>query len=481
MARRAGSRFDRGLALPRVDRSLGRQGIGSYRTSDRTGGTRGTGGTTYPSVLEAYNRDSDYKRWLEGKRYFQGSGSGWADSEISYLIRTFRDFGSVSCGQLNTFTLFPSSSSPEGAWTVVNRRRGAFVVPGPISAQDIEVDQRLADPQGHRLLLDVSSRLSPAQLAEWQVLVGDQFEDSAALTPAGVRLIDSPDGVVAFTLVAVDLAAMKLVFDITRPYLRVRADPAFNRGYWRRARYRVDAPLRWRADGTRLLCSSHRFHCSCPDFSGTSTANILGGGSGSQELFPRPAAGRTTTGQWEESALGYRRRWRDLPRRADRRRECKHIHAVRWARGYPFFEPDDYPIGDDERQFMGDASPVLGDAALSRYQGRRQIQLDQAVIPLADSGGVLIDSRNIIPPDEEVPTRPDRQPILWTSLRPPPPGRARTDDWWLKRGTNELLVYDPVLEQFVASRLEGGERQPLIQQWPDGKLVPMDCGGPPLP
>ena len=473
MAGRVGSRLDRGLGLASVEKPMRAAKPGSYGAR---GGRHGsTGGTNYPSVLEAYNRDSDYKRWLAGKRYFQGSGSSWGDVEVSYLVRTFRDFGSLPCGQLNTFTLFPSSGSPEGAWTVVNRRRGAVILPGPLQPQDVSIDQRLADPDGHRLRLDVSGRLSSAQLAEWQVLVGDQFEDSATVTAAGVRLIDNPDGAVAFTLVDVDLVAMALVFDVTRPFMRVRVDPAFDRGYWKQVRYRPDAPLRWRADGTRLLCSSHRFHCSCPDFSGTSTANIVGGGSGSQELFPRPAAGRTTTGPWEESSLGYRRRWRDLPRRADRRRECKHIHAVRWSRGYPFYEPDDYPVGDGERQFMGDASPSLGDAALLRYQSRRQIQLDQAVIPLADSGGVLVDSRNIIPADEEVPTRPDRQPILWTSLQEPPPGRARIDDWWLKRGTNELLVYDPTLQQFVNSRLEGGQRRPVIEEWPAEQLVPLGC------
>ena len=220
-----------------------------------------TGGTNYPSVLESYNRDSDYKRWMEGKRYFQGTGSSWGDVEVSYLVRTFRDFGSLPCGQLNTFTLFPSESSPEGAWTVVNRRRGAVILPDAINPQDVSIDQSIADPNQHRLRLDVSARLTSSQLAEWQTLVGDQFEDSATVTAAGVRLIDNPDGVVALTLVDVDLASMALVFDVTRPFVRARVDPSFDRGYWKQARYRFDAPLRWRADGTRLLCSSYRFHC----------------------------------------------------------------------------------------------------------------------------------------------------------------------------------------------------------------------------
>jgi hypothetical protein len=469
MAGRVGSRLDRGLGLASVERPLKTGKAGLY--GGRGGRGASTGGANYPSVLEAYNRDSDYKRWLAGKRLFQGSGSSWSDVELSYLVYTFRDFGNQANGQRNVFTLFPSQRSPEGSWTVVNRHRGAVILPRAIEPQQVTLDQTLS-PDRHRLILDVSSRLSASQLAEWEALIGDQFEDSAIETANGVRLLDSADGVVALTLVGVDLQGMKLVFDLSRPFMRVRVNPYYDYGYWKPVRYNPGAPVRWRADGSRLLCSSHRLYCSCPDFSGTRTANILGGASGSQELFPRPGAGRTTSGRGEESLLGYRARWRDLPQRADQRRECKHIHAVRWSLGYPFFEPSDYPVGDEQRQFFGDASPTLGEEALFRYQARRQIQLDQTVIPLADSNGLVVDTRNIIPADEAVPPRPDRQSILWTSLREPPAGRAWIDDWWYKRGTNELLVFDPSVQRFVDASRRTQERPPVVELWPDGKPAP---------
>ena len=469
MAGRVGSRLDRGLGLASVERPLKTSKAGLY--GGRGGRGASTGGANYPSVLEAYNRDSDYKRWLAGKRLFQGSGSSWSDVELSYLVYTFRDFGNLANGQRNVFTLFPSQSSPEGSWTVVNRHKGAVILPRAIEPQQVTLDQALSSDR-HRLILDVSSRLSSSQLAEWEALVGDQFEDSAIETANGVRLLDSPDGVVALTLVEVDLQGMKLVFDLSRPFMRVRVNPYYDYGYWRQVRYNPDAPVRWRADGSRLLCSSHRLYCSCPDFSGTRTANILGGASGSQELFPRPGAGRTTSGRGEESLLGYRSRWRDLPQRADQRRECKHIHAVRWSLGYPFYEPSDYPVGDEQRQFFGDASPSLGEEALFRYQARRQIQLDQTVIPLADSSGLVVDTRNIIPADEAAPPRADRQSILWTSLREPPAERARIDDWWYKRGTNELLVFDPSVQRFVDASRRREDKPPIIQDWTTGQSAP---------
>jgi hypothetical protein len=465
MAGRVGARLDRGLGLASVERPSKAAKAGLY--GGRGGRGASTGGANYPSVLEAYNRDSDYKRWLAGKRLFQGSGSSWSDVELSYLVHTFRDFGNLANGQRNVFTLFPSQSSPEGSWTVVNRHRGAVILPRAIEPQQVSLDQTLS-PDRHRLILDVSSRLNSSQLAEWEAMVGDQFEDSAIETANGVRLLDSADGVVALTLVGVDLQGMKLVFDLSRPFMRARVNPYYDYGYWKPVRYNPDTPVRWRADGSRLLCSSHRLYCSCPDFSGTRTANILGGASGSQELFPRPGAGRTTSGRGEESLLGYRARWRDLPQRADQRRECKHIHAVRWSLGYPFYEPSDYPVGDEQRQFFGDASPSLGEEALFRYQARRQIQLDQTVIPLADSNGLVVDTRNIIPANEEVPPRPDRQPILWTSLREPPAERARIDDWWYKRGTSELLVFDPSVQRFVDTSRRTQERPPVVEPWPPG-------------
>ena len=470
MARGVGPRLDRGLRFDSVSKPQRARAPGSYRHGRQVG--EGTGGTAYPTVLEAYNRDSDYKRWLAGKRLFQGSGSSWSDIELSYLVYTFRDFGSLASAQRNVFTLFPSQTSPEGSWTVVNRYRGAVILPREIEPHQISLSQSLA-PDQHRLILDVSSRLTQSQLAEWEALIGDQFEDSAINTADGVRLLENPDEVVALTLVEVDLQGMNLIFDLSRPFMRVRVNPYYEHGYWKQVRYTPAAPLRWRADGTRLLCSSHRLYCNCPDFSGTRTANTLGGASGTQELFPRPGAGRTTSGRDEELLLGYRARWRDLPRRVDQRRECKHVHAVRWGLGYPFYEPSDYPVGDERGQFFGGASPSLGEEALFRYQSRRQIQLDQTAVPLADSNGLLVDTRDIVSADEGIPPQLNRQSILWTSSQEPPAERAQIDDWWYKRGTNQLLVFDPSAQRFVDASRREETRPAIVRPWPAGQVAPL--------
>jgi hypothetical protein len=462
MARRSGDRFDRGIALQPLDRPL--KGVSSRSTRP---GERG--GTVYPTVLEAYNRDSDFRRWRSGMELYQGSGATWADLRRTLLVRGLRDHGALPGPQANQVTLFPSDTSPEGAWAVVNRRRGSIVLPQPLQSADLT--WRMAE---RRLELDVSASLSAAQIKAWADFIGDQFEDSAAPAGAcGARVLGEETEAVAYTLIGVDPAGGKLIFDLERPFVRLRARPDQLRVRWSRARFDATAPLRWRDDGSRLLCSSHRFFCSCPDYSGTRTANLLGGSTAGQELFPRVSAGRVESGRWEEEVTGYRARWRDLSGRADQRRECKHIHAVRWSLGTPFHEPSGYPLDEPDRQFLASGTR-LGGAKVERYQVLRGLALDWLVIPLANSSGVAIDTRNLVPADEETPTPPERGPILWTASVEPPPGRARAGDWWLQRGTRSLRISDPDRGGFVDTLLVGTERRPFIQEWPDEALVPLE-------
>lgn len=406
MPGRFGPRLDRGLgssrelALDRVDRPQRQRKAGIY--PDKQSGAGTYGGTAYPTVLEAYNRDSDYKRWRAGLDYWQGSGKSWADLERSYLVRSFRDFGALPGPQLVTVTLFPSKSASDGAWTVVTRRRGALILPQPLLPRDMSFDTSPPDPDQHRLVLDVSQTLTAVQLKEWQAFVGDQFEDSAKSGTAVGPLLEDPIDVISYTLAEVDESQKRLLFDLSRPYMRRRPNPSIPRAFWQRILYEPTRPLSWRNDGSRFLCSSHRFYCTCPDFSGMRTANLIGEATASQELFPRPTASRQLSGRWEGEVAGYRSRWRDLANRADRRRECKHIHAVRWSLGYPFYEPSDYEVGRDERLFTGDAAAPLSDEEVLRYHRLREVTLDHVVVALSSAAGIAVDTRDFLPPPAEV-------------------------------------------------------------------------------
>lgn len=469
MAGGYGRRFDSAAGLGRVDRPVKPRTVGSYRSADRRGD--GTGGTVYPTVLEAYNRDSDYKRWRAGWDYFQGSGKGWSDIERYYLVRSFRDYGSRSCGQLVSASYFPSASSPDGAWVVTCRRRGAIILPQLLRQADITLDTSHPSPEQHRLILDVSATLSSAQVQAWSAFIGDQFEDSATGPEFPSGLIAEPIDTIAYTLVEVDATARRLLFDLSRPYMRRRPDRSVPRAFWQKILYNRTLPLSWQNSGTRYLCSSHRLYCSCPDFSGARLANLNTISSGSQALFPRPAAGRSESGSWEAENTGYAARWRDLPERADQRRECKHIHAARWSISYPFYEPSDYMVGDSEQHFQDGAGGSITSPEVLRYHQLRELTLDRLAGALADSVGVMVDAKDTISPDENAPAQPGRRPVLWTSQREPAAHRAVADDWWIQRGTSVLRIFDPAVGRFVDSTLAGSAQQPVIELGVDAGAI----------
>lgn len=471
-----GPRIDR---LPRMDgvgRPVRPQKAGNYRSRERGGDASRTGGTVYPTVLEAYNRDSDYKRWRAGWDYWQGSGKSWADLERYFFVRSLRDYGAPPGPQLTVVTYFPSGSSPDASWTVVNRKRGALILPQPLRAQDIVIDATHPQESQHRLILDVSSTLTSTQIGEWAAFIGDQFEDSAVKTsdvPQG--LLEEPIDTIAYTLVDIDPAGGKLLFDLSRPFMRRRPNPRKERAFWQRIIYNRNLPLSWRNDGSRFLCSSHRFFCSCPDFSGSRIADFSGESNASQALFPRPGAGRVIEGRWESQAVGYSSRFRELASRSDQRRECKHVHAVRWSVGYPFYEPSDYEVGGGgERGFQGvGAGESLTSSEVFRYHRKRELTLDRLGHALAESNRVVIDARDTIPDNEEIPPG-DRPPVLWTSTYEPPAIRGKLDDWWLQRGTSVLRAFDPSAGRFVDTIDIGGVRKPFLEEVTATTLVPRE-------
>lgn len=456
-----GRRIDAGLGVGRVDRPMKPRPAGSYRSGDRR--TDGTGGTVYPTVLEAYNRDSDYKRWRRGWDYWQGSGKSWSDIERYYLVRSFRDFGARPGALPLVATYFPSPSSPDGAWVVTCRRRGAIILPQLLQQGDITLDNRHSNAAQHRLILDVSGTLSSEQVEAWKAFIGDQFEDSATSTGFPSGLISEPIDTIAYTLVEVDSAGGRLLFDLSRPYMRRRPSPMVPQAFWQRILYTRNTPLSWRNNGTRYLCSSHRFYCTCPDFSGKRIANLASTGTGSQELFPRPGAGRSVATNWEGEEVGYISRWRDLPTRSDQRRECKHIHATRWSVGYPFYEPADYQVDNSQQHFEGGVDEAIDSAEVFRYHRLRALTLDRLAPALADCAGVSLDAGDTVSLNPEAPAQPGRLPVFWTTTREPAAHRAVADDWWLERGTAILRIFSPAVGRFVESTPVGGDSRPVIE------------------
>jgi len=443
------------MGLSGPSRSLRQGAAGIYPT--KGAGLGQYGSTAYPTVLESYNRNSDYKRWRLGQEYFFGTGRSWGDYQIYSLARFVT--GAVDGSSKEVTTLFPSATSPERTWYASCRTRGSLILPSPIQSAAITLNTADADPANHTLTYNVSGILTAAQVGVFSIFIGDQFEDSADGPSYPDDLVERDAGSVALTLTAVNASALTLTFDLSRPAGRVERN---GRIYWDTLPYDPSNPTIWRSDGTRHLCSSFKFFCCCPDHLGGALANLERPGGGQpRDLFPKPNAARSVNSAWEREGVGYYRQWRTLPRRRDERRECKHIHAFRWQCGVPWLEPDDYPVGDDRifLEFQADAERAYSSEEIMEYFRLRQLNWDRFAITVADAVGIILfpggDPRDSV--------RPDARPLLWNDRETPLPEWCRQNDWWMERGTQRLRIFNASTQVFDEIVTAGGVDYPVLE------------------
>lgn len=463
MARRVGSKLDGGLGLNRLDR------LGSVRASglypSKGAGAGQYGSTAYPTILEQYNRASDFKRWAMGQAYYFGASRYWADRRLYTLARFLNSAAGNDeldeAGSKEITTLFPSSTSSERTWYASCRTRGSLILPSPIQAADLSIDTSSANPAEHTLTYNVGGFYSPGQIAVYNSFIGDQFEDTASGPMYPEDLVPEPAGSVALTLIAVNAASGTLVFDLSRPQVRVRRN---GRIYWDAPDYDPAAPLTWRANGTRHLCSSFKFFCCCPDHLAGEVANLESPTSGSSvgDLFPRPNTGRAVRAPWESEGVGYYKQWRTLPLRRDERRDCKHIHALRWECGVPWVEPNDYPTGTDRRAMELASSyerDISSGISVLDFFKLQQANWDRFILTLADTVGITVfpagDVRNEI--------RPNPAPMLWPDRDEPLASWCRNNDWWMPRGRQVLRIFNSQTRRFQETVIKGGREFPTLQ------------------
>ena len=455
MPQRIGAKLDRGMGLSSVNRAAKRKADGIYPSQGAGLGEYGS--TAYPTILEAYNRESDYKRWRLGQEYFFGTGRSWGDYQIYSLARFVT--GAVDGTSKEVTTLFPSATSPEKTWYASCRTRGSIILPQPITAARISLNTSGDDPSTHTLTLDVNGILTSAQLGVFTIFIGDQFEDSASGASYPDDLVERDVGSVALTLTAVNVGGGTLTFDLSRPSGRIERN---GRVYWDNLPYNPSSPTIWRDDGTRHLCSSFKFFCCCPDHLGGALANLERPGRGQpRDVFPLPNAARDVNSAWERQGVGYYRQWRTLPRRRDERRECKHIHSIRWQCGVPWLEPDDYPVGDEREflEFEADAERRYSPEEIMDYFRMRQLNWDRFAMTVADVVGIILfpggDPRDAI--------RPDARPLLWNDADEPLDIWCRQNDWWLERGTQNLRIFNATAQAFETTVSVGSTSYPVLE------------------
>ena len=442
------------LGLSPIDRPMKRKAKGIYPDAESGAGEYGS--VVFSTIVEAYNRESDYKRWKLGQEYYFGKGRSWGDQQLNILARFLNGTANFSDeinqrGSREVVTIFPSSTSSENAWYVATRVRGSFLLPQPITSSRVTLNQSDPDPANHTLVLDVNGIYNAQQLAIYNVCIGDQFEDSATGPNFPDDLVEKDAGSVALTLISVSTSSMTMTFDLSRPHRRVEVNKKI---YWKREPYDPDDPeiptYTFNDDGSRYLCSSFSFFCCCPDHLGGAVANLDYADKESSNIntFPLPNANRSVISAWESQGVGYYRQWRTLPERRDERRDCKHIHAQRWACGVPWLEPDDYPTAAerDLLEFMSSYERAMDPNEFLAYFRNKRLSWDRFILSIAESVGLVVfpggDVRENI--------RPFGGPMLWHDREEPNPDWCRNNDWWLQRGTQNLKTFNQTTREFQA-------------------------------
>ena len=68
----------KGFGLQPITKGIGlNKAKGLYPSKGKGLGLYGT--AQFPTILESYNRQSDYKRWQLGQAYYFGTGRSWDD------------------------------------------------------------------------------------------------------------------------------------------------------------------------------------------------------------------------------------------------------------------------------------------------------------------------------------------------------------------------------------------------------------------
>lgn len=445
--------------------------------------TQGTGhgerGGTVGAGLEGYiANNSQWSRWRRGMGLALGAIQGGRLMQEE-LLATFRSSGALEPRSLKLTFSFPASER-ELSWLTVVRPRGSLLGLAPLQASELELEAGWENPEEWRLWYSPpgSAAVVSANLRFFQHFIGEFFEDSArpglAEEPYFERLIES-DSPAKLMLVEVDLAKGRLGFRVNR---------------WRQMERRSSGPVevtkeasrvedlpRWRPG--RVICSSHKFSCSCPDFLGRSYADLEGETTGRaiSNRFPLPSASRSMgaggpqDGSVEARQAGNYRQWRTVASEKIDLWACKHVHAVRWLCGCPLTEPGDVPPGPDFRALregLETEQAQLEASLRSGQPGRRgrapsgeaihrelytRRNPDAEAAALAVSTGILIEPptnayENVRPFDKW-----GYRSMLWEAGKEPDPVWCRQNDWWSPTGVFDVFRFDTTTSSF---RQNGG-------------------------
>jgi hypothetical protein len=134
---------------------------------------------------------------------------------------------------------------------------------------------------------------------------------------------------------------------------------------------------------------------------------------------------------------------------------------MRWDCGIPWEEPLDYPTESDNSSlsFRSAFEEEEDTDLVFEYFRKRQGTYDRYLLSLAEVVGI-----NLFPggdPRENI--RSDPRPIFWNDGTEPLAIWCRQNDWWLKRGSQRLRIFNATTNQFESTVTVGGVPFPMVE------------------
>ena len=83
----------------------------------------------------------------------------------------------------------------------------------------------------------------------------------------------------------------------------------------------------------------------------------------------------------------------------------------------------------------------LADQEFDEYMVLRELNKDRYILSLAEVVGI-----ELFPPsDVRDGIRTDTRPMLWNDREEPDPAWCRQNDWWCKRGTQNIKIFNTAM------------------------------------
>jgi hypothetical protein len=429
--------------------------FGQYPSKMKTGDTR------HPTVVEAWNRDSQWKRWWEGWELALRSHWAWPIRKIPFdyefdLNGTIETIGALA-------HLYPSLGGDSKTWYTMVRNddsldltrilqtpatnfqnlgefndlddgkptvlwRATFPVKPGSSSQAVALTNLFSRIGSRRILnrfgIDRTDPLNPVpgetqeyffSVKVWALMPNDWLNTTEMVMyfSGGILIWDNPDDPGSNGTPIGE-------FDPANPdHLAKIATPE------------------------RMLTLGRSFSCSCPDFTKRLWFDVADPANTS-DTYRAPAPTTETSSEWAER-VGYFRTFGDGRLSTDDPSKwCKHIFCMCAVEGYWAPEPNDMPTSLNRQSFEDEVLKRRGKLdqkmldAVSRYKG---ISADNASYTLSNIFNLEKKEDTLIPDQPWNPNDPASgfRPSWYQTVDPPPV--PRPGDIWQKPGRGHIYKW----------------------------------------